>query len=180
MTQLRQSRNRLDAFRRYLLVIAIGNLVWEAVQLPLYTIWVEGSWSQIGFAWVHCTLGDVLIGAAALLGALMLCRMPKWPMGARGRVAAVAMILAVIYTIFSEWLNVEVRHSWAMDRCAASGTSVCPKHRRKSLRFPALRVLRVVVHQDGEQAQRRRKHRERHRPASGLGPIAPTSLVPVD
>jgi hypothetical protein len=113
MTQLRQSRNRLDAFRRYLLVIAIGNLVWEAVQLPLYTIWVEGSWSQIGFAWVHCTLGDVLIGAAALLGALMLCRMPKWPMGARGRVAAVAMILAVIYTIFSEWLNVEVRHSWA-------------------------------------------------------------------
>ena len=113
MTQLRLSRNRLDAFGRYLLVIAIGNLVWEAVQLPLYTIWVEGSWSQIGFAWGHCTLGDVLIGAAALLGALMLCRMPKWPMGAHRRVAAATIILAVIYTIFSEWLNVEVRHSWA-------------------------------------------------------------------
>ena len=113
MTQLRLSRNRLDAFRRYLLVITIGNLVWEAVHLPLYTIWVAGSWPQTVLAWGHCTLGDVLIGAAALCGALLLCRMPNWPIGAHQQVAAATVILAVIYTIFSEWLNVEVRHSWA-------------------------------------------------------------------
>ena len=113
MTQLLLLRDRLEAFRRYILVIAIGNLVWEAVQLPLYTIWVAGSWPQTVLAWGHCTLGDVLIGAAALCGALLLCRMPNWPIGAHQQVAAATVILAVIYTIFSEWLNVEVRHSWA-------------------------------------------------------------------
>ena len=113
MTQPFLPQSWLVAFCRYLLVIAIGNLAWEAVQLPLYTIWVTGTWPQIVFAWGHCTLGDVLIGAAALFGALMLCRMPKWPTGAHWRVAAATVILAVIYTIFSEWLNVEVRHSWA-------------------------------------------------------------------
>ena len=113
MTQAFLPRSWLVAFCRYILVIAIGNLVWEAVQLPLYTIWVAGSWSQIGLAWGHCTLGDVLIGAGALLGALMLCRMPKWPISGHPRMTAAVVILAVIYTIFSEWLNVEVRHSWA-------------------------------------------------------------------
>ncbi len=113
MTQAFLPRSWLVAFCRYMLVIAIGNLVWEAIQLPLYTIWVAGSWSQIGFALGHCTQGDVLIGAGVLLGALMLCRMPKWPISGHRRVAAATVILAVIYTIFSEWLNVEVRHSWA-------------------------------------------------------------------
>src|SRR3546814_5165705 len=32
----------LAAVRRYLAVIAVGNLLWEFAQLPLYTIWYEG------------------------------------------------------------------------------------------------------------------------------------------
>lgn len=39
---LRQS-DWLRAFRAYFAVIAIGNLAWEVVQLPLYTIWTTGT-----------------------------------------------------------------------------------------------------------------------------------------
>lgn len=113
MTRNFLTRYRIVAFSRYVAVVAIGNLLWEAVQLPLYTIWVTGTWSQIGFAWAHCTLGDVLIGVGSLLGALLLCRDPQWPTGRPWRVAVATVIFAVIYTIFSEWLNVEIRHSWA-------------------------------------------------------------------
>lgn len=106
-------RPLLLAFLRYVAVIAIGNLVWEAVQMPLYTIWVEGSGQQIVYAWAHCTVGDVLIGAITLCAALVLCRSWTWPHHRFRRVAVTSVTLALAYTVFSEWLNVEVRHTWA-------------------------------------------------------------------
>src|SRR3546814_3822737 len=36
--------------RRYLVVIALGNFVWEMFHMPLYTIWREGTWNEIAFA----------------------------------------------------------------------------------------------------------------------------------
>lgn len=33
----------------------------EPLQMPLYTLWVDGTWGQIGYALVHCKLGDVLL-----------------------------------------------------------------------------------------------------------------------
>ena len=53
----------LTALRRYVVVIGLGNLAWEFAQLPLYTIWHEGSLGEIVFAAIHCTGGDLLIQA---------------------------------------------------------------------------------------------------------------------
>lgn len=46
------------ALRRYLWAIVVGNLLWEFLHMPLYTIWSTGSWGEI-VAGVRCTDGDV-------------------------------------------------------------------------------------------------------------------------
>lgn len=103
----------LTAIRVYLAVTVAGHLVWEALQLPLYTIWRTGTAQELGFAVAHCTGGDVLIALTCLMGALVLAGRGEWPLEAFGRVAVLAILLGVAYTGFSEWLNVVVRQSWA-------------------------------------------------------------------
>ena len=109
------SRNAwLIAFRRYLGFAAIANLLWEFAHLPLYSVWTEGGWREIAFAAVHCTGGDVLIGTAALVLALLLIG-GGWPVDPRvyRQVAALTVSFGLAYTVFSEWLNIVVRKSWA-------------------------------------------------------------------
>ena len=60
------------ALRRYLGVSIVANLVWEILQLPLYTIWTTGTRKQQAFAVVHCTVGDAMIAGLSLLAALAL------------------------------------------------------------------------------------------------------------
>jgi hypothetical protein len=103
----------LTALKRYFGVILAGNLVWEFVQLPLYTLWHEGPWRRIVFAAVHCTGGDLLIAGAALMIALLLIGDGRWPHAGFRRVAIVAGVCGLAYTVFSEWLNTEIRFSWA-------------------------------------------------------------------
>ena len=103
----------LAAIRRYLLFIAGANLVWEVAQLPFYTIWREGTPSEIAFAVVHCTGGDILIASSALVASLVLVGGRAWPSEGFWRVGALTVALGLSYTIFSEWLNIEIRGSWA-------------------------------------------------------------------
>ncbi len=116
-------------FGRYLAIIALGNLAWEIAQLPLYTIWSSGTWRELVIAVFHCTLGDVLISAACLFLGLLVAgrgRLDRWS----GRIAAVGIPLGVGYTVFSEWLNVAVRKSWAyapaMPVLPGLGTGLAP------------------------------------------------------
>ena len=51
----------LVTLRWYLPLALAANLAWEAAQLPLYTLWREGSAGEIAAAVLHCTLGDGLI-----------------------------------------------------------------------------------------------------------------------
>lgn len=102
----------LQALRRYLLCVALANLAWEIAHLPLYTLWQEGSFREIAFAVVHCTAGDILIATASLVLALLLFAERRWPDRGFQRVAAVAVAFGAGYTVFSEWLNTEVRGSW--------------------------------------------------------------------
>lgn len=53
----------LIVLRRYLVFAAAANLVREALQLPLYTIWQEANAPRLAFAVLHFTGGDVLIDA---------------------------------------------------------------------------------------------------------------------
>jgi hypothetical protein len=103
----------LVALRRFLIFIALANLAWELGHLPLYTIWSEGSLSEMLFAVVHCTGGDVLIAGASLLLALLISGNPAWPKENYRSVACLTLAFGIAYTAFSEWLNTEVRGSWA-------------------------------------------------------------------
>lgn len=98
---------------RYIPLLGALNLVWEIAHLPLYTLWNEGSPASIAFAVIHCTLGDVAIGALALLIALIATRAHAVETWRWRQVALLLVIPAVGYTALSEWINTIVRGSWA-------------------------------------------------------------------
>jgi hypothetical protein len=108
-----KSANWLAALRAYLGVTAIANLLWEMLHLPLYGIWTTGSVGQKAFAVLHCTAGDVLIALAAFVAALTTVGTKAWPTEHHRPVLFVTLIIGVAYTIFSEWLNIVIRASWA-------------------------------------------------------------------
>jgi hypothetical protein len=98
--------------RRYLPWLVLLSLVWELAQLPLYTIWSEGSPAYIAFAVVHCTLGDALIGVLSLALAFTLTgsrASRRWPLRSTALLTA---LTASAYTVFSEWTNTVVLRSW--------------------------------------------------------------------
>lgn len=97
---------------RFLPGIAIANLLWEVAQLPLYTLWADGPSGYVTYAVLHCTGGDVLIAGSALLAAMALAAPRDFPARGMVRVALVATLLGLAYTVFSEWLNTIVRVSW--------------------------------------------------------------------
>lgn len=101
------------ALRRYFVASALGNLIWEFAQLPLYTVWQQGSGPQVVVAAVHCTGGDILIAASSLVAALILVGNGSWPRESFHTVASLTIVGGLAYTIFSEWLNTEIRGSWA-------------------------------------------------------------------
>ena len=120
----------LSVVRRYILFVAGANLLWEFAQLPLYTLWNEGTTEEIVFAAAHCTGGDILIAGASLLGSLIVLGTSRWPHERYGAVAALTFVSGLGYTIFSEWLNTEVRGSWAytdlMPTLPIIGTGLSP------------------------------------------------------
>jgi hypothetical protein len=103
----------LRALRIYLVVIVLGNLAWETLQLPLYTIWTTGTLGERTFAVVHCTGGDVLIALSSLVASLVTIGSSDWPRERFWQVAVLAITFGLAYTAFSEWLNLSVRRSWA-------------------------------------------------------------------
>lgn len=127
---MEQTSSWLVALRRYLLATIIGHFIWELLQLPLYTIWHEANTGELAYAIIHCTGGDFLIATEALIVALAVTGMGSWPRERFGRVAVLTVLLGVTYTMFSEWLNVEVRRSWGytelMPRLPVIGTGVAP------------------------------------------------------
>ena len=103
----------LAALRAYLLTVAAANIIWETAHLPLYTLWQTGTPRENLFAVVHCTLGDLLIALASLALGLVLAAHRQWPARRFVTVAAFTMTFGMGYTVFSEWLNLVVRKSWA-------------------------------------------------------------------
>ncbi len=118
------------ALRRYLGVSLAAHVVWEILQLPLYTLWSTGTFRQQAFAVVHCTLGDAMIAGLSLLLALALFAPASWPQAGVARVYWASLAFGVGYTIYSEWLNISVRGSWAysdlMPVVPVIGTGLAP------------------------------------------------------
>ena len=107
------SSNWIVALRLYLALVAGADLVWEAAHLPLYTLWRTGTVQDQLFAAIHCTLGDILIALTCLIVALTLAGHRAWPVQHFAPVAILTLFFGLGYTVFSEWLNVVVRKSWA-------------------------------------------------------------------
>jgi hypothetical protein len=101
------------ALRRYLGVIALGNLAWEFAHMPLYTLWRTGTWGEIAFAALHCTGGDILIALSTLTLALLAVGSGEWPVQRFRAVAALTVTLGIAYTLFSEYINIVIRAAWA-------------------------------------------------------------------
>ncbi len=103
----------LQALRTYLLGVTLLHAVWEVLQLPLYTIWSTGTAREIAFALLHCTAGDTLIAASALLASLLVAGSPQWPRSRFFTVALLAIVWGIGFTIYSEWRNTTVTRAWA-------------------------------------------------------------------
>ena len=104
----------LGALRLLLLTSAAAHLVWEVVQLPLYTIWWTSTAGEIAFAVLHCTAGDLVIMTSSLVAALVVFGQ-GWPSSETSfrKVMFATIGIGVAYTVYSEWLNVSVRGTWA-------------------------------------------------------------------
>jgi hypothetical protein len=96
----------------YLPWLAVLNLAWEAAHVRLYTLWDEAQAGYIVFSVVHCTLGDVMIGASALVLALIVGRERGLENWRWRRIGFVALVIGAGYTIFSEWMNLTILRSW--------------------------------------------------------------------
>jgi len=103
----------LGGLRRYLTVSTLGNAVWEPAHLPLYAIWGQGTLRDKLVAVLHCTAGDILIAISAWAFALIVAGRPGWPAEGFRRIALLIIAGGLGYTVFSEWLNTAIRHSWA-------------------------------------------------------------------
>ena len=134
MTQLQSSvghRRRLRSLWRFFAGLGGLNLIWEIGQLPFYTLWQHASLYEIGYAIAHCTAGDVLIALACASAALAITRW-HWPTPGRQSTHFLLcfIVLSIVYTIFSEWLNTTVRMSWAysdlMPVLPLLGTGIAP------------------------------------------------------
>ena len=97
---------------RYVPRLVALNLAWEIAQLPLYSLWAEGSPAFIAFSVVHCTLGDAIVGAAALALALIATRAPALARWRWGRIAVALALAGAGYTILSEWVNTAALDNW--------------------------------------------------------------------
>lgn len=103
----------LRTLRRYIVFVAVANLIWEFAHMPLYTLWETGTVGDIVFAAVHCTGGDILIALSAIMLSLFVLGNGAWPAERRFPVVVGTVAIGLAYTIFSEWLNIEIRQAWA-------------------------------------------------------------------
>ena len=123
-------RRWLGALRIYLGFTIALHLIWEIVQLPLYTIWSTGSPQEIGFAVLHCTVGDLMIATLSLVLALVCFGGPAWPRERFLPVMVATLAIGIGYTVYSEWLNTAVRKAWTyselMPTLPPLGTGLTP------------------------------------------------------
>lgn len=89
------------------------NLAWEIAQLPLYALYEQAAFPAIAYSVAHCAVGDVLVSLACYAAAALALGDWRWPLSKPLPGIGIALATGVIYTVFSEWLNVSVRGTWA-------------------------------------------------------------------
>jgi len=122
------------------------NLAWEVVQLPLYALGRYSGWADLGYAVLHCTLGDAAMAFAAYLIAALVTQEPRWLLRRPLTGLAVVLVAGESFTIWAEWYNVYVLHSWAYAARMPTirGIGVAPLAQWLVLPVLALVVLRYL------------------------------------
>jgi hypothetical protein len=125
------------------------NLVWEVVQLPLYAMGRYSEWPALGYAVLHCTLGDAAMAFASYLIAALATGSPRWPLCRPLTGLAVVLVAGELYTIWAEWYNVYVLRSWAYAAGMPTirGIGVAPLAQWLVLPVLALTILRYRYRQ---------------------------------
>ncbi len=119
-----------EALTLYLVGSGLLHLVWETLQLPLYTIWRTGTNFEIAFAVFHCTAGDVIIAAGSLFTAMVIFGNRTWPPQQWVAIVVATLVFGIAITIYSEWVNTVLRKTWAyselMPTLPVLGTGLAP------------------------------------------------------
>lgn len=97
----------------YVLVISISSMIWEAAQMPLYTLWETGTPWQIIADVLLCTGANIMIASVCLLFAMLISTRQRGFTYADRRTVLATCVFAVGYTVYSEWLNVHVTGAWS-------------------------------------------------------------------
>ena len=103
----------IGAALTWMLLLFALNLVWEVAQLPLYAMGRYSEWPAVGYAVLHCTLGDAMMAFSAYLIAALVTRAARWPLRRPLTGLAVVLVAGESFTIWAEWYNVYVLRSWA-------------------------------------------------------------------
>ena len=105
-----------DALKRLLRWAALAFMLhglWEAAQLPLYTLWEDSDRRRVLAYLLHCIAGDVLIATTLFLSVAALFRDSAWPVHRPRRGGLVMITAGLAYTVFSEWYNVYRAGAWS-------------------------------------------------------------------
>jgi hypothetical protein len=87
------------------------NFFWEVVQTYFYTM-KDSAFGTMIYGWIHCTLGDVVITLGSFWLVSIVSHNRRWFLRLN-RVNFVGFIMVgIIYTFLSEWLNVNIFKSW--------------------------------------------------------------------
>ncbi len=89
------------------------NLAWEIAQVRLYTIWAEADGLSLAWALLHCSLGDVAIALAMFAMAGIALWRADWPASRPWAGGVVAVIGAIVFTVWSERHNVYHTGAWS-------------------------------------------------------------------
>ena len=98
---------------RWALLTFLLNGLWEAAQLPLYTLWQDTDRRRIVAYALHSVAGDVLLATVLFLVAAALLRDFGWPVQRPWRGGLTVIAGGLVYTGFSEWYNVYQTGAWS-------------------------------------------------------------------
>ena len=143
------STSWLRPLRFYFFSLTACNLTWEALQLPLYTVWSTASMGELVYDVLHCTVGDTMIASLALFSSILIAGLITSP---RARFTAISMftvLLGLGYTIYSEWHNTMTTHAWsyAPSMPTVLGIGLAPVAQWVVVPVLAFRLTQRLLHQ---------------------------------
>ena len=119
------------------------NLAWELAQSPLYADHARET-SYVLWTRIHCTVGDGLILLGCFWLTALCFRTRFWFLSDRFFPTVVFVLFGVGYTIWSEWYNTQVAHSWAYTRAMPTffGIGLSPVAQWLTIPWLLLLILR--------------------------------------